>query len=786
MSNLQEYLNGLPPARDRRLKTRVTPKSLVNVMLSDINGIVHGIVLNVSETGMALAVDNLPAEGDYPRCIRFQLPVSSQSIETSARVVWLTESKKGVGVGLVDLTADARAQISNWIESEKLTGEFEEPRQLLRRNKQPLEIGSRKFRKIFSNPSARDEEAAAWYAEMFPSESTYAKHPAPVGENKSQQDSFPIAVRSNADLGDSMLRSTAKISTGDLPQARSLPQVQPPSEPAAPSAPHIPVAGIGSQTQTEEDKSSAEGASDSAAHLYIFDLSGLQVAALVFLFAVIGLIIGLAATKASVDVLASLGRGPFGKQVRLRSQTSRTLPASGPPSDSAPSVTSTETSPVQSSRSSVDPDSSGDANTVGSSRAPEERSKEATADAEPSVEVPTTDSNSSATEPKPSADSEERSNRNDLTGPIARSALPARAEHVDPPLASSRTRRSRNPASHTAKPATAVAPKSSPSTTSLKHAYPAVAVGPTRNAPKSSLLAASPKRPRPVVAVGPKATEPGNADSHKTKSAAANIPKPSAVDTKHDHPAVAAGSKGAAPGDPAPLAAKPATPASPSAAPPASSGSANPAVAASPKDNAPGNPTSDSAKSPTTAAPKPSPPANSESANPAVVEGPKDAAPENPAPTSKPRKAAEPNPPSPDFVTIPSKSGKPLRAIFPQKQIASSSSLTITTQLSVVVPPEFDQAGNQASRLKAGKLVSYVLPRNPRPGDRYGAEETVKVRATIGQQGLVTEIKPVSGPIFLLSSTMSAVRLWRYKPTLLNERPIETHQDVTIIFKLPR
>jgi hypothetical protein len=169
-----------------------------------------------------------------------------------------------------------------------------------------------------------------------------------------------------------------------------------------------------------------------------------------------------------------------------------------------------------------------------------------------------------------------------------------------------------------------------------------------------------------------------------------------------------------------------------------------------------------------------------------VVEGPKDAAPENPAPTSKPRKAAEPNPPSPDFVTIPSKSGKPLRAIFPQKQIASSSSLTITTQLSVVVPPEFDQAGNQASRLKAGKLVSYVLPRNPRPGDRYGAEETVKVRATIGQQGRVTEIKPVSGPIFLLSSTMSAVRLWRYKPTLLNERPIETHQDVTIIFKLPR
>jgi outer membrane biosynthesis protein TonB len=127
-----------------------------------------------------------------------------------------------------------------------------------------------------------------------------------------------------------------------------------------------------------------------------------------------------------------------------------------------------------------------------------------------------------------------------------------------------------------------------------------------------------------------------------------------------------------------------------------------------------------------------------------------------------------------------------VKVIFPQKQIAFSPSLAITTQLSVVVPPESGPVAAQPSRLQAGKLVSYVLPRNPRPEDRYGAEETVKVRATIGQQGLVTEIRPVSGPIFLLSSTMSAVRLWRYKPTLLNGTPIETHQDVTIIFKVAR
>jgi outer membrane biosynthesis protein TonB len=88
--------------------------------------------------------------------------------------------------------------------------------------------------------------------------------------------------------------------------------------------------------------------------------------------------------------------------------------------------------------------------------------------------------------------------------------------------------------------------------------------------------------------------------------------------------------------------------------------------------------------------------------------------------------------------------------------------------------------------LQAGDLVSYVAPRQPRPGDGYGSIETVKVRATIGQQGQVMDVRPVSGPIFLLSSAMSAIRQWRYKPTLLNEKPVQAQQDVTIEFRLPR
>jgi hypothetical protein len=859
MSNLQEYFGALTPAPDRRLQMRASPASLAYVMFGDTNG---GIVLNISETGTAVASADLLVVGDYLPGIRIQFPSSRQRIKISGQIVWLAESKKCAGIRFVDLNADARNQISNWIASEKAAREFELSK-LLRRDNQPLEISSRKSRRVFSNPSVGDEETAARYVEMFPSESAHARHTISADEIKPQQGPLPAPVRSNTDPGDSMLHSAAKISTGDLAQTFSLPQVQAAPELVAPSASDTPV---------------------------ILDVSGLQVAALVFLFAVIGLIIGIVATKTGSNVLASLGRSRFGKQVPLRSPSPHTQSASGPPFDSAPIVAPTETSSAQTSRPSVDPDSSTGANSAGSSRPPEEKAKEDTRDSEPSVKVPSTDSNSSgALEPKPSADPKERPNGNDFTGLIARNApLPASAEHAHSAVANGPIRSTPgNRALLTTKPAmAAAAPKPSPPTASLKHAYPAVTVGPRGTAPgnpvahtakpaaveepKPSVVVGT-KQDHPAVAVSPKGPAPGNPASHTAKPVAAAAPKPSVVGAKHDHPAVTAGPKGAAPGNPAPLAAKPATPTASKPSPqPASSKPTNPAVAAGPKGAAPGNPTAHTAKPAAAEAPKPSPPpatpkptnpavaagpkgaapgnpatatvkpatpavpnppppasskptnpavaagpkgaapgnpappttkpatpavtsplppANSEPVHPAVAAGPKAAAPESPAPlTAKPATPALPNqPPSAYLVTVPSTGSKPLKQVFPQKQIAFSSSLTIVTQLSVLISPEPGPAvAHQPARLQAGDLVSYVAPRQPRPADGYKSTETVKVRATIGPQGQVMDVRPVSGPIFLLSSATSAIRQWRYKPTLLNERPVQAQQDVTMEFRLPR
>src|ERR1700723_1402151 len=214
------------PARDRRLKMRSRPASLAYVIMDNTNG---GFVLNVSETGMAVVVAGLLVVGAYLRGIRIQLPRSTKSIEISAQIVWLAESKKCSGIRFVTLTSDAGDQISNWIASEKVAPEFDHLPRLVRRDDQPLQIVPREPSGIFNKPSARDEESAARWAQMFPPESAYAKPAVPVDEIELQQRELAIPASTLTDASVSTFGSAAKVSPGNVPHSQE-PSFQ--SEPA--------------------------------------------------------------------------------------------------------------------------------------------------------------------------------------------------------------------------------------------------------------------------------------------------------------------------------------------------------------------------------------------------------------------------------------------------------------------------------------------------------------------------------------------------------------------------
>jgi hypothetical protein len=221
---------------------------------------------------------------------------------------------------------------------------------------------------------------------------------------------------------------------------------------------------------------------------------------------------------------------------------------------------------------------------------------------------------------------------------------------------------------------------------------------------------------------------------------------------------------------------------------PSTDSNSSPTIEAKPSVNSEANPGRNGSaelvarNAPPLASPKP--------ANPPKAFDPISGAPRNPAPPRvAPATGAAPHrsPPSAILVTAPAHGSKPFRVTFPEKPIAASSSIAMTSELSVLVPPQPGPAeAHRPARLQAGELVFFVWPRYPMPGDRYGSAETVKVRTTIGQSGHVQDIKLVSGSISLLPATMSAIRLWRYRPTLFNKRPVQVQQDVTIEFRPPQ
>ncbi|MGA2422012.1 MAG: energy transducer TonB, partial [Candidatus Acidiferrum sp.] len=137
------------------------------------------------------------------------------------------------------------------------------------------------------------------------------------------------------------------------------------------------------------------------------------------------------------------------------------------------------------------------------------------------------------------------------------------------------------------------------------------------------------------------------------------------------------------------------------------------------------------------------------------------------------------------LVSGPGDGTKPFRLTLPEKPVAASDSFAMTSQLSVLVCPDAGSA-HKPTRVQAGQLISFFWPHYPRPGDHHASAETVKLRITVGNLGQVLDVKHLSGSHTLFLAASTAVRQWRYKPTLLNSKPVQAQHDVTIEFRPPQ
>lgn len=99
-------------------------------------------------------------------------------------------------------------------------------------------------------------------------------------------------------------------------------------------------------------------------------------------------------------------------------------------------------------------------------------------------------------------------------------------------------------------------------------------------------------------------------------------------------------------------------------------------------------------------------------------------------------------------------------------------------------PPAAPKRISVGGNVQAASLVNKVEPQYPPIAKTAHVSGTVVLHAIIAKDGSVEKLQFVSGPALLMASAMSAVKEWRYRPTMLNGQPVEVDTTVQVVFSL--
>ncbi|HLY60909.1 MAG TPA: energy transducer TonB [Terriglobia bacterium] len=115
--------------------------------------------------------------------------------------------------------------------------------------------------------------------------------------------------------------------------------------------------------------------------------------------------------------------------------------------------------------------------------------------------------------------------------------------------------------------------------------------------------------------------------------------------------------------------------------------------------------------------------------------------------------------------------GSPIGSVMPQplKPVVKSP-----TPIRVYRPTSVQEA----------KLIFGPKPEYPQMARITRTQGEVELKAIIGKDGTIQELKVISGSPLLIRAAVDAVSRWRYQPTLLNGEPVEVVTDITVNFIL--
>jgi protein TonB len=81
-------------------------------------------------------------------------------------------------------------------------------------------------------------------------------------------------------------------------------------------------------------------------------------------------------------------------------------------------------------------------------------------------------------------------------------------------------------------------------------------------------------------------------------------------------------------------------------------------------------------------------------------------------------------------------------------------------------------------------VTSPVKPSYPVLARQMKVQGSVILRALIGKDGIIQNLRVVSGPHILASAAQDAVRQWHFKPHVEGSESVETEAKITVNFTI--
>ncbi len=89
---------------------------------------------------------------------------------------------------------------------------------------------------------------------------------------------------------------------------------------------------------------------------------------------------------------------------------------------------------------------------------------------------------------------------------------------------------------------------------------------------------------------------------------------------------------------------------------------------------------------------------------------------------------------------------------------------------------------NVSAGVATGMLIHKTAPVFPAFAREGHLSGTVVLKASITKDGTIAGLHAVSGPRIFIGPAMDAVKNWRYKPYMLDNKPVEVETSISVVF----